>query len=244
MEMITSRTNNKILKVISLYDEENIVNEGMFINEGLINLKEALKWGEVKEIYITNKYKDELMGLDIPTYLVSDDVLKKMSKLKNPNGIIFVSKIPSFTTKQHKKIIYLDDVQDPGNVGTIIRTALAFNYDMVVLSKDSASIFNPKVLSSCRGSIYKIPVLKMDFNDLKEKYNNHQIVVTTLDYDSEDLSSAKIEDKFILVFGNEGHGVNKNISDICNKKIKINMNEIDSLNVAVSSGIILYYLSK
>ena len=105
MEMITSRNNSKILKVISLYDEENIIKEGLFVNEGLINLKEALKWGEVSEIYLLNKYKDELDGLNIPLYIVSEDVLKKMSKLKNPSGIVFVSKVPVFENKNYNKII-------------------------------------------------------------------------------------------------------------------------------------------
>lgn len=242
--MITSRNNSKVLKVISLYDEENIKKEGLFVNEGLINLKEALKWGEVVEIYLINKYKDEFIGLDIPTYLVSEDVLKKMSKLKNPSGIVFVSKVPTFSNYKHNKIIYLDDVQDPGNVGTIIRTALAFDYDLIVLSEKSASKFNSKVLSASRGSIYKIPVIKQNFASLNEQYKNHEIVVTTLDYDSVDIEDAKLSDKFILVFGNEGHGVSKEIECKSDKKIKIEMNEIDSLNVALSSAIILYKFKK
>lgn len=240
METITSRHNSKILKLISLYDEKNILEEGLFVNEGLINLKEALKWGEVTEIYLLNKYKDELDGLDIPMYIVSEDVLKKISKLKNPSGIVFVSKIPVFENKKYQKIIYLDEVQDPGNVGTIIRTALAFDYDLVVLSEKCASKYNHKVLSASRGSIYKIPVIKKDFSILVEEYKNHEIVATTLDYDSIDLDSASIGDKFILVFGNEGHGIRKEIIAKCHKKIKIEMNEIDSLNVALSSAIILH----
>ena len=173
-------------------------------------------------------------------YIVSEDVLKKMSKLKNPSGIVFVSKVPVFENKNYNKIIYLDEVQDPGNVGTIIRTALAFNYDLVVLSEKCASKFNNKVLSASRGSIYKMPVIKKDFSSLIDEYKNHELVATTLDYDSVDLEEVKLKNKFILIFGNEGHGIKKEIVSKCHKKVKIEMNEIDSLNVALSSAIILY----
>ena len=240
--MINSRNNSKILNVISYYEEENIVRDRLFVNEGYINLLECLKWGKVKEIYYTKKYIEEIQKLDIESYLVSEDVMKKMSKMKNPCGLIFLSETKTLNIKNPSKIIYLDDVQDPGNVGTIIRTALAFNYDLVILSPRCANMYNHKVLSASRGSVYKIDVIKDEFDNVIKTYPNHKIVSTTLSDDSVELDNFNIHKDFIVVFGNEGHGINESIINHSDYKIKIAMNEIDSLNVALSAAIILHKL--
>lgn len=242
MDMIKSRTNSHILKAISYKDIKNIEKDKIFLNEGIINLKEGLKWGDVVEIYVTEKHINTFSNTNIPTYLISEDVSKKMSLLKNSNGVHFLSRIKENDISKAKKIVYLDDVQDPGNVGTIIRTALAFNFDLVVLSLKSASLYNEKVLQSARGSNYKIDVIKEDYFDLIKRFPKHQIICTSLDEDSIPLENINIKDDFIVVFGNEGRGIKEEIIKTAQKKVIIEMNEIDSLNVALSAAIILYRL--
>lgn len=138
------------------------------------------------------------------------------------------------------RVIYLDGIQDPGNFGTILRTALSFNYTGVVFSYDCVSLFNSKVIQSSKGALFHLPIWKEDLKYYKEK--GYNIYITTLDGENE----KKIEElntPFVLAFGNEGHGIREENLNL-GKKLKIEMSSIDSLNVAVSSGIFMYRFQK
>ena len=135
------------------------------------------------------------------------------------------------------KLLYLDGVQDPGNVGTLIRTALAFSYSGVILSKDTASIYNDKVISSTKGAIFSLPIYNdIDLISLKEK--GYEIVSTSLK-NAIDYKEYHFKNKFVLVLGNEGQGVKEENLLISDYIVKINMDNIDSLNVGVAGGILM-----
>lgn len=197
----------------------------------------AIEAGLVKEVFT---YEALDIDENITQYLVNESVMDKLSNSKNPEGVVFIAKYPQFKKDNYSKILYLDEVNDPGNLGTMIRTALAFNFDAVVTSPKSVSIYNEKVLAACKGSNYLIPVFSKPLNEIKR---DHKVIVTTLSDDSIDVNELDIKDNFILVMGNEAHGISKSIIDSSDIKVKIAINNIDSLNVAVAAAIIMHKLA-
>ena len=233
IKAITSKENPKIKFACSLKESKNRKKEGLFLAETFKALEMALLHNRVVEVF-TLKELD--ISSEIPQYLVSEEVLKKLSSNVNPEGVVFISKIVEEKDKEYNKLLYLDKVSDPGNVGTLIRTALAFNYDAVVLSEGSCSIYNEKVVNSTKGAIFAIPV----FNENIKRYQkSHQIIVSALSDDAIELDNIKVKSKFVLILGNESHGVSQETLDLADEKVIIPISNIDSLNVAVAGGILM-----
>ncbi|MGM9873532.1 MAG: TrmH family RNA methyltransferase [Bacilli bacterium] len=239
IKKIDSKTNKKIVFLTKLKNPSFRNENKLFISEGIYNLNMALKEGIVKEIY-TLSFLD-FVPKDIDQYIVNEDIIKKISSTKNPQGIVFVSHFLDKKLQSDNHLVYLDDVQDPGNLGTIIRTALALNYDGVILSKGCCSIYNEKVIASSKGAIYCLPLIYDDISSFKK---SHTIISTTLKDISVPINEIKLNEKFIICFGNESHGISSKLEEISNEFVKIPMSNIDSLNVAVSSGIILYKIKE
>lgn len=171
--------------------------------------------------------------------------MKYISNLDNPNNYIGVCKKEE-NNFIGNRIVILDGVQDPGNIGTIIRSCVAFNIDTIILSNESCDIYNQKVLRATQGMIYNINILYEDVEKvidslLQKKY---KIYGTKLKNATE-LSNVTKFDKFALVMGNEGKGIRKSVIDKCTDYVYISMNEkCESLNVGVATSIILYELGK
>lgn len=237
IRVITSKDNPKVKYAASLRDNKTREEHKVFIGESKKSLDLALQANLVKEVFTY-----EALDIDesIPQYLVNEVVMKKLSTSKNPEGVLFIAKYPNFKLDNFSKILYLDEINDPGNLGTMIRTALAFNFDAVITSPNSVSLYNEKTLAACKGSNYLIPVLSKPLNEIKR---DHKVIVTTLSEDSIDISELEKPDKFILVMGNEARGVNKEIIKTADIKVKIPISNIDSLNVAVAAGILMHKLA-
>ena len=124
-------------------------------------------------------------------------------------------------------------------MGTLIRTALAFNYDALIISKGTVSIYNPKVIASSKGAIFSLPIIE---GDLIDYIKDHVVIASTLNDKSINLDELKKPSSFILVLGNEGHGISQEIEDNSDIFVKIPISNIDSLNVAVAGGILMNYL--
>ena len=168
-----------------------------------------------------------------------EEIMEKISSTKSPEGIVFLCDMPKYSIKNARKIVYLDHVSDPGNVGTIIRTALAFGYDEVVFSSDSVDIYNEKVISATKGAIFAIPVIKKDIDEIKD---GKVIIASTLSSKSIELEKAKIDDKpFVLVLGNESHGISEEVKNVADILVKIPMKTMESLNVSIAAGILMYH---
>ena len=235
---ITSKNNSKIKEAFSLRMKKNRQETGLFLMEGLKNLDMALKYGTVVQIFTSVELPK--IGQNIETYKVSDEIIKKLATTENPEGVVFVCQNikPKKSVKEYHKIIYLDKINDPGNLGTIIRTAVAFNYDAVILAEGSVDLYNEKTLAASKGSLFLIDAF---YDDIKN-YLDHQIVVSSLNEKSIPLNACPKLKDFVLVLGNESHGVSKKISALANYTVKIQMNaDIDSLNVAVAAGILMDY---
>ena len=167
-------------------------------------------------------------------------MLRKLTVSENPEGVVFVCEMlkPKKDKSEYHKIVYLDQINDPGNLGTILRTAVAFNYDAVVLSKGSVDLYNEKVIAASKGAIFLVDAFVGDISDYQDK----QIIVSTLDENAVPLNECQKPNDFVLVLGNESHGVSEPIIKIANQLVKIEMNDvIDSLNVAIAGAILMNY---
>lgn len=238
--LITSKDNGRIKEIRKILNKKYSLEKGLFIIEGENLVEEAIKNNLLKELYVLEGYECKY---DFQYDEVTHEVMKSISNLKSTPRLLGVAKIKK-EEKIGEKIIILDDIQDPGNAGTIIRNAVAFGIDTVVFSKSSVSVYNEKTLRSTGGMIFNINIIIDDLEHVisQIKDNNIKVIGTSLNT-SKSLETLEKMDNFAIIFGNEGNGVSEDILSLCDEVIKINMNsKCESLNVAVSSGIVLYNL--
>lgn len=238
--LITSKDNNRIKEIRKLLNKKYSLEKGLFVIEGENLVEEAIKNNLLKELYVL---KGSECKYDFQHDEVTYEVMKSISDLKSTPRLLGVAKIKK-EEKIGKRIVILDDIQDPGNAGTIIRNAVAFGIDTIVFSKSSVSAYNEKTLRSTGGMIFNINIIIDDLENVISQIKNNDIkVIGTSLNTSKSLETLEKMDNFAIIFGNEGNGVSKDILSSCDEVIKINMNsKCESLNVAVSSGIVLYNL--
>lgn len=236
MEFIQSKSNSKVKFAVSLNEKKYRLANSMFLIFGIKMLEMGLKANVVNTIFTTKELSD--IDPSVKTYLVNDEIIEKISPEKNPEGIVAICNFPKWEKdySKYKKIVYLDDINDPGNMGTIIRTALAFNYDAIALSKNCVDVYNAKVVSATRGAIFALPIFTEELSAFKDK----EIIVSALSDKAISLDKVKKTDNFVLVLGNEAHGVSETSLALANQVVKIEISDaIDSLNVAIAGGILM-----
>jgi len=233
IKVITSKDNKSVKFALSLKENKFRKENKKFLAETKKSLEMAIREKLVVEVFTT-----EWLSIDdsIPQVIVSEEILKKLSSNVNPEGVVFIAKEREEFPEDPKKILFLDHISDPGNMGTLIRTALAFDYDLVVASEDSVSFYNEKVINSSKGAIFAIPTKTGKLRDYKF---THDVIVSALEDDSVPLDEVTFGEKFVLVLGNESHGVSKFVLEASNKHVIIPIKNIDSLNVAVAGGILM-----
>lgn len=223
---------NKIFKEFLNIKKGERKNEGLILIEGNDLVNEAKTSNKLLYV-LTYDYKYAYESYI--NYILPKKLFERLSSFKSIPNIIGIAKLEP-KENYGDKVIYLDCVQDPGNVGTIIRTALSFNYSSVALSLDSASFSNPKTIQASKGSIFKINIEYAKLEEFKDK--GYNIYLTTLD--GKNIETFKeLKKPYVLVFGNEGKGIREEYKNF-GEKLKIEMNSFDSLNVAVASGIFMY----
>ncbi len=240
--LITSRDNSRIKHLRKLLDKKNSLNEGLFVIEGENLISEAIKSNLLTELYVLD---GENVDYDFEYDNVTLDVMKSISSLSSTPRMIGISKYIN-KSELGNRIVILDGVQDPGNVGTIIRSCVAFNIDTIVLSKGCVSPYNDKVLRSTGGMIYNINIIISDLDSIidKIKSSNIKLYGTSLK-SSISLENMPKSDKYAIVFGNEGNGISENILNKCDMNVRVDMeSSCESLNVGVSAGIVLYHMYK
>lgn len=250
--MITSTSNQKVKRLVQLNQKAKArKNEGVFIVEGPRMFVEAPKnW--VREVYVSESFFEKCTFQDkITEYsyeIVSDDVFKKISDTMTPQGILCVVSRPEYGMKQlmdKKKPLFviLEDIQDPGNLGTIFRTAEGAGVDGIIMSKDTVDLFNPKVIRSTMGSIYRMPYIYTDhlLETMKElQKNDISIYAAHLKgkkfYDEESYQKGTA-----FLIGNEGNGLQDATADQADVYIKIPMEgKVESLNAAIATSLLMY----
>lgn len=237
--MYITSINNEYIKEISKLNEKKYRDKSnKYLIEGLHLVTEALKYDIIDTIIIREDFSYET---NIKHIIVSNEVMKKLSD--NPS----IPKIMAVVNKKEStisgnKILLLDRLQDPGNLGTIIRSAVAFNFDTIILSNDTVDLYNSKVLRSTQGMLFNINILRQDLtsviNELKN--NNYTIYGTKVD-NGNDVKEINNTNKFALIIGNEGTGISDNILKQCDKYLYIKMNNnCESLNAGVAASILMY----
>lgn len=244
LNKIISLKNEKINYFYKLKQKKYILKEKLFLIEGKNIIIEALKNDYVETILLLdqNDYKD-FKGQKI---LVNQKIIDKLSFNKIGNRAIAICKIKNdlfIENKQNfKKIIVLDKIQDPINLGLIIRSTLGFNFDAIYLLDQSVFLYNNRVISGSQGTIFSLPVFYLKDLNLLDEYQKYLFLI---DLKAEKLLNIKMikENKIALVFGNEGKGISDKFLNLKNsKKVYIETaNNLDSFNVAISASIALFY---
>lgn len=241
--MIYSSIDNKKIKYIKkLYTKKYRDEFNEFIIEGEHLVKEAYERGILKELMLEEGMD---FKLNIETSYVTNNVLKYISELSNPSKIIGIcSKLKE--KEIGDKIVILDGIQDPGNLGTIIRSSVAFNVDTIVLGNDCVDVYNSKVLRATQGMIFNVNIIERDLIEFIPKLKDKQYkIYGTKVNGGKSIKNIEKNDRFAIIMGNEGNGVKPEILDMCSDYIYIDMNnKCESLNVGVATSIILYELDK
>lgn len=247
--MITSVSNKKIKDIQKLKENKNIKKYGLYLIEGKHLVEEALEVKVVEEIIVSENFEEFSL---IETFKgeitrVSQSVMKTISDTITSQGIIAVCKIVNkeLEINKYSKVLILDRVQDPGNLGTIIRTADAFAFDCIILGKGTTSLYGQKVIRSTQGSNFHIDCFdNIDLVNLLDKMSNFNIFATSLKADKYIEQLNNISGKVAVVFGNEGAGVSEEILQKVNNLLKILMpGRAESLNVSIAAGIVMHYIS-
>lgn len=228
--MITSTQNETIKRYSKLHQKKYRDKENRFIVEGKHLVEEASKAGLVHTVFS--------LAEDEGAVQVSESVMRKLTQTDHVPPVAAVVRKPD-EKPLTKRVLVLENVQDPGNVGTLIRTALAFGFKTVVLDK-SADIYAPKVLRSTQGAIFQMAIRMMDAKTFKTHHPEYTLIATDLE-GSADVSS--ITPPFALILGNEGQGLKPETLTLADERVRIPIHNIDSLNVAVAGGILMHKLS-
>jgi TrmH family RNA methyltransferase len=240
--LISSIENNKIKEISKLNIKKYREESNKFIVEGFHLVEEAYKSNALEEILML---EDEHIDYSLPITYVTKEVMKKITSLETIPSIIGICKMIE-NTNIGERVLILDGIQDPGNLGTIIRSSVAFNIDTIVLSNDTVDLYNSKVLRATQGMLFQINILRRDLlNFISELKSKDYKIYSTNVVNGNDISNVKKHNKYAIIVGNEGNGIKKDIQDLSDENIYIKMNEkCESLNVGVATGIILYELNK
>ncbi len=242
MNYISSKENSFYKFLKKLKQKKYREKEGLFLAEGVkfLDFKrepEYLIVEEGKEINISD-------NLIYKKYILNKNLFKKLSSQENSQGLILVYKYnESSLEKIGDNIVVLDKVQDPGNLGTIIRITDAVGFKDIILTKGSADVYNEKTIRSSMGSIFNMNINYLPEDELMSflKERGYKTIVTALEDDTVDYSEMGLSHKNAIIFGNEGNGVGTNIIQKSDESIKIPIyGDAESLNVAVAAGIVLY----
>lgn len=244
---IISTDNEKIKFLKKLGDKKVRDVVGQFLVENLIIIHDSMNAGFMPvQLFVSEELLDKadeklkkIIEKFPDHFIINEKVNKYFSSLSTPSGICAIFEKQEKAIKLEKKIIYLNAINDPGNLGTILRTAIAFDLKNIVVDEKCADVFNAKTISAAKDAIFKLNVVKDEnFKIFSEIKKVMPVFVTSLEGE---VINSKIfqEEKFCLVLGNEANGVEGKIMKLSDKKVKISQSlEIESLNVAVAAGIL------
>lgn len=258
MDIISNGNNKKIKEIEKLLSKASYRKvEKKFVIEGLKTFLE-LDIDEIDGVFLsesiyekmdTPEYRNRLEKLNY--YIVKDDIFKSISDTKTPQGICIIARQKNYDLERvietSDSLILLERLQDPGNLGTIFRTALSAGIDAIIMDKETADIYNPKIVRSALGAISKLPFVYVeDMKDVmpKLKIKGFQSYAASLQakifYDEADFTN-----KSAILIGNESNGLSKELTDLSDEYIKLPMHGgMESLNAAVATSILVYELER
>lgn len=239
MKRIDSVQNKTIKQRAKLLTKKERDASGLYLVEGAHLIEEAHKAGVLQEVYVLDGEKADFIDIE-PIYCPAN-VLNKLSAQVSSSKMIGVCKAPIFKNVQNQKLLLLENVQDPGNMGTLIRTAYSLGMDKIVCSKGCADIFNPKTIQASQGAFFYLPVVaNADLAEFIKTSPETEFYAAALHQKSEKLQNVKTEGSFGIVLGNEGQGLSSELIQACQHVVEIEMKNFESLNVAIAGGILMY----
>ena len=249
MREISSK-DNKIFRLCEQLTHKKYRDKlGLYLIEGENLLEEAVKNGAaIKTVLMCRDYRGSLFGTEDKSFCLSDKLFEQLSQTETTQGIMAVVEKPEFSPDRFLdrgggNFIVLDRLQDPGNIGTILRTADAAGYELAIVMKGTADVFSPKAVRAATGSLFRMPVVFMDSVDELMEFTRaagKKLVATCFDteryyYDE------NLRENIALIIGNEGSGISRELIECSDMKIKIPMHgNIESLNASVAAGILMY----
>ena len=243
---ITSVNNNLVKETAKLLQKKYRDKENLFLLEGYKAVEEAFRfWINIKKIFVLKEKANKYRFLNKELILTTEAVLKKISAADTAPEAVAVGVQKHFSIndiKNSKKIVLLENIKDLGNLGTILRTSAAFNFDAVILFGDCADLYNPKCVRSSVGNLWKIPVVNVKNIEDMNVFANYQRIAT-LPKAANLLKEFKAKDRCIVMFGSEADGLSKTLIDFSTDSVKIEMAEnVESLNLSISCGVVLYQI--
>lgn len=253
--MISSVSNQQIKNLIQLQNKSKArIEQNAFVIEGIKMFEESKAEGHLIKAYVSESfYKDKIQEDDqyfesFSYEIVSDSVFKGVSDTMAPQGIMAIVKKPEYklediTKKDKLNLMILEDLRDPGNLGTIIRTGEGAGFDGVILSKTSVDVFNPKVIRSTMGAIYRMPIVYEDnFTGMLDRLKAENISIYAAHLQGASFyDSITYNKKTAILIGNEANGLSEEAAKASDYRIKIPMEgQVESLNAAMAAGILMY----
>jgi TrmH family RNA methyltransferase len=255
MEKITSKQNKLIKSINKLFDDKKYRDTtNLFVAESFRVIETLIKNGfKCRNLLITHdsKYLNQIQQFEndgIMTSLINNEIYKSISTLANADGVmaVFNKQRSEFNIAPNKKYIILNKIQNPGNLGTIIRTAVGFNIDGIFITNDTVDLFHPAVIRSTMGACFSIPIkVSTSLTDVISELKRHKYTcyATTLNSTSQKVQDVKFAGSTVVLFGNEGNGLTDKEIQLCDESIYIPISQkVDSLNVATASAIIMYLM--
>lgn len=252
----------KLKELLKLKTKKGRKTQKRFLIEGMRLCEEMANsnW-ETESVLFTSSFQNSSSGKkllqkferrNVKIFLVKPEIIKKLSDTVTPQGIIAVVKIREFSLNElwpegSNIILALDAIRDPGNVGTLIRTADAFGIDGVILSSDTVELYNPKVVRSTMGSIFHLPIFdEVDLEKIIPQLKQRNFKIYGADVrEGKNLETFDYSEKICLLIGNEAEGLNKNLLELSDENIHIPIfGRAESLNASVAGGILLYEITK
>ncbi|OFL46225.1 hypothetical protein HMPREF2767_04770 [Nosocomiicoccus sp. HMSC067E10] len=236
--VITSKDNKRIKEIRKLLTKKGRTKAQQFLIEGEHLIEEAIQFGaHIEEIFVL---ETDTFNFDLKTTVVTKDVMSSLSKLVTPPGIIAVVRMETKSIESDR-VLAIDGIQDPGNLGTLIRTADAFNFKRILIGKNTVDPYSDKVLRSSQGSHFHVSLEDVDLIEVMQNFNG---TILTTDLSGQSLTDKITDEKIMIVLGNEGQGVSQEVLEHANYKVKIDMpGDAESLNVAVAGGILMHQYS-
>ena len=249
VKKITSPTNQTIVEFSKLSTSKVRYLTGLFSVEGEKSLKDILDSDvEIINIFVSEDY-DKIE--DLPQeklVLASEAVMKKLSSSDTPPKVITVAvqkTLDLFDLKDSNRLLLLDNISDPGNLGTIIRLAVAFGYEGILLYGNCVDPYNAKVIRSAAGNFFKMPIAIVPNDFILKEFRDYEFVMTDLhDVNAYSPEEVPWNDRYILVLGSEANGISQEILNIPHYNTRIYTTDVESLNVATAAAIIMYEFSK
>ena len=247
--MINSKDNANYKLWMKLQQKKYRQSERKFLVEGVHLVVEAKQAGILVEVIVAEGVD---FAIDAPLTILRKDLFERLAGTVNSAGVMAVCQMHEAELTSQERVLLVDGIQDPGNLGTLIRSALAFGFDGIVMSPDTVDIYNEKVVRATQGALFALPILRRDLADYVATLQSDGVTVyaTTLTARARPLTDVKAThgstgDKLAFVVGNEGSGVRESLVGVCDGTVVIEMAlAVESLNVGVAGSILMYEFRK